>query len=405
MKTELLLISQVFYPDETATASILTDIAVELAKRTDIKVSVWCGQPSYSTTERQKKTAQYNNISITYMSGTNFQKGNIAGRLLNYLTFSLSLFTKLIFSKDKSPILTVTNPPFLGILIWIIHLINKRPYIYIVHDVQPDGLVKMGIIKESSILAIIWNFFNRLVLKNANKIIVIGRDMVELLNQNIQSAGIKTLFIPNCQDQNIIHPRNFDENPFVINNNLRNKFVVQYSGNMGLWNDMKTLARAAKQLEQSNITFCFIGNGMRKKELLEVWDNNVPSNTLIFPFQPKTKIGESLTACHAALISLREDLEGIAVPSKIYGILAAGIPIIAQVPEKSEIAIIVNEENCGIVINPGDEYGLIKAINFLKNNENKRLLMAENSRKAFEQKYTSSIISEKYFNLLKLIKS
>ena len=105
MKTEFLLITQVFYPDETATASILTDIAVELAKKTGIKVRVWCGQPSYSTTKRQKRTVQHNNISIRYMSGTNFQKGNIAGRLLNYLTFSLSLFTRANadFISGRSP--------------------------------------------------------------------------------------------------------------------------------------------------------------------------------------------------------------------------------------------------------------------------------------------------------------
>lgn len=393
-------ISQVFYPDETSTASLFTDLAVKIAENPRIEVEVWCAQPSYSTREKQKSKVSYKNVSICYMPGTNFPKGNIVGRLFNYTTFSVSLFLKLLFSKEKTPVFTVTNPPFLSILASFIGLLKKRPYIYIVLDIYPDGLFRLGLIKENSLLVKMWKRFNRIVLRNAEKILVLGRDMTDWVKQTEPLAEKKTVYVPHWQNEELVSPCEYKNNYFVKKNNLADKFVVQYSGNMGLWNDMKTLAEAAKALEDNEITFCFIGDGRRRKELLEAWNNKPPANTYLFPFQPKHTIGESLTACHVALISLRENLEGIAVPCKLYGIMAAGIAIIAQVPQKSEIALAVQEEQCGIVVNPNDTKSLIKAIKYLKENKDVRLKMGYNARRAFEEKYTTQKIANKYIEII-----
>jgi glycosyltransferase involved in cell wall biosynthesis len=402
-KTKLILVSQVFYPDETATASILTDIAVEIAGDSRIEVEVICAQPSYSTRQRQKREKSYKNISISYMRGTNFFKGNLMGRLLNYFTFSVSLFFTLMLAKDRTPIFTVTNPPFLGILIWLISRIKSRPYVYIVHDVQPDGLVRLGMLKEKGLPAKMWRTFNKGVLGNAGKILVLGRDMLDWVRHTEPSAMARTLYVPNCQNENLFYATDYPENAFVKKHNLFDRFVVQYSGNMGLWNDMKTLAQAAKMLENSGITFCFIGGGMRQQEMMDTWNNKVPSNTYLFPFQSRDQIGFSLTACHVALISLRKGLEGIAVPSKLYGILAAGKAIIAQVPQRSEIAQVVQEESCGMVVEPHDPDSLVAAIKYLKDNESRRIQMAHNARRAFEEKYTTKKTAQRYIEILKAV--
>jgi colanic acid biosynthesis glycosyl transferase WcaI len=148
------------------------------------------------------------------------------------------------------------------------------------------------------------------------------------------------------------------------------------------------------------VTFFFIGDGIRRKELFREWNCKVPSNTKVLPYQPKEKIGESIAGCHVALISLRTGLQGMAVPCKIYGILAAGIPVVAMVPENSEIGLIIREENCGFVINPNDLDGLVNAILKLKSDEKLRTAMGKNGRKAFEQKYLTRIIAEKYKSLI-----
>ncbi|MCP4714283.1 MAG: glycosyltransferase family 4 protein [Deltaproteobacteria bacterium] len=399
MAQKFFLISQVFYPDETATAAILTDIAAELAKDPAVSVEVWCAQPSYSTRQRQKSKVIHNNMEIFYMPGTNFPKAVLAGRLLNYLTFSLALFVRLLCAPGRTPVFTVTNPPFLGILVWLNSRLRRMPYVYIVHDVQPDGLLRLGMLKKNSFAARVWTWLNRCVLRGAERIVVIGRDMVGWVEATAPSAVDKTVYIPNCQDEQLIKPLNFNENLFVKGHQLADSFVVQYSGNMGLWNDMKSLALAARRLCGQGVQFCFIGAGMRQKELFEVWGNVAPENTLFLPFQPKNRIGASLTACHVALISLRRGLEGIAVPSKLYGILAAGVAVIAQVPQDSEVALTVGEAGCGIVVEPGDDEGLVRAILYLKEHERERLQMGRNARQAFEKKFTSSRVAEQYHAL------
>ena len=139
---------------------------------------------------------------------------------------------------------------------------------------------------------------------------------------------------------------------------------------------------------------------MRKKELLDSFGDEMPANIMFLPFQSRKNLGDVLTACHVALISLAGSLEGMAVPSKIYGIMAAGIPVVANVPRNSEIAFIVEEEHCGLVVEPGDIEKLTKAIQFLKNNPEKRAIMGKNAREAFEKKYSVMIIAQKYRLLL-----
>jgi glycosyltransferase involved in cell wall biosynthesis len=393
------LISQVFFPDEVSTAALFTDLCVTLANEHNYDVRVWCAQPSYTTLKRQPRKLKYKDVNISYIQSTNFSKNSIFGRLVNYFTFSVFLFFKLLFDRDSSPVFTVTNPPFLGIILYLAKKLRNKKYIYIIHDIYPDGLVLLGKLSDSSLITKIWRFFNRKVLRNAEKIIVIGRDMEALIVKSDSSLKEKIVYIPNWQNALFIDNSKFVENDFLMENDIAESFVVQYSGNMGIWHDMRSIALAAKALNNGIIKFCFIGDGKSKKEMYEAWNDDVPSNVKFFPFQPKENLTQSLTACHVALISLREGLEGIAVPCKLYGILASGRAIIAQVPLNSEIAAVVGEENCGVVVAPGKVEDLIDAIKYLEKNPSVCRLMGENARKAFEQKYTTDIISQKYIKI------
>ena len=184
-------------------------------------------------------------------------------------------------------------------------------------------------------------------------------------------------------------------NEFAIENHLKDKFVIQYSGNMGLWNEMDTMGKAVRE-NLKDIVFMFVGGGMRKKELLEAISSDCLKNVIILPFQPNERFNTVINACHVGLVTMLDKLEGMAVPSKIYGIMAAGIPVIALVPLNSEIAFTVKEENCGFVVNPGDLDGFIKAIGLLKSDENLRKQMGQNSRLAFEKKYSTRKIAGRY---------
>jgi glycosyltransferase involved in cell wall biosynthesis len=207
-------------------------------------------------------------------------------------------------------------------------------------DIFPDGLIRLKKASPTNILIKIWQKLHFAAIKHCIKIVVIGRDMRDWLLR-IYPAGIeKVAYIPLWQDNELIKPICFAENPFIIENKLQNSFVVQYSGNMGLWNEMKTFGQAVNK-NLKDVSFVFIGGGMRKQELLEAMENPEPDNVLLFPFLPNEDYASSVSACHIALVSFRKGLEGMAVPSKIIGIMAAGVPVIALVPNQSEIAYTV----------------------------------------------------------------
>ena len=396
------LISQVFYPDEVSTANLFTILCTHLANK-NIEVEVWAAQPSYTNSDKKPGQLFHKGIKIRYLLSTRFHKSNLLGKLLNILSFMVSTITRLLLSKDKSPVFTHTTPPFLGIIVSLICRIKKRKFIYIMLDIFPEGLIRLERLSINNPVTKIWKKMFIRSLKRSDKILVLGRDMGDYLISIYDGIKNKIDYIPHWQDENLIRPIRFEDNLFVSEHNLSDHFVVQYSGNMGLWNDMATIGRAAAR-NIAGVKFLFIGGGMRKMELLDTLPDENINNIKFLPFQPGYKLCEALSACHASIVSLRSGLEGMAVPSKIYGILASGVPVIALVPEKSEIAYIVREENCGYVVEPGDVDGLINAIMELKSNEQLRQKMGINGRKAFEQKYTTKIIAEKYKFLINTLK-
>jgi colanic acid biosynthesis glycosyl transferase WcaI len=399
MSKKLLLISQVFYPDQVSTANLFTNLCTVLAKEESIEIEVWAGHPSYTESKRQPGNVNFEGVNIKYLPSSNFPKTIFIGRILNVLTFTATAGLKILFSSDKIPVWTHTTPPFLGILLAFICSVKKRKFVYILLDIFPEGIIRLGKVSKENPFIKIWHYLFLKALRRTDKIIVIGRDMKSWLEQECPECKDYIEYIPHWQDERLLFPVEFNKNKLVIEKNLNNKFVVQYSGNFGLWNEVKTMGRAAMQ-NIENVVFIFVGGGMRKNEFINEISPGENQNTILLPFQHNENFNNVITAAHVHLVTFREGLEGMAVPSKIYGIMAAGIPIIAMVPELSEIAYIVQEENCGVVLEPCDLEGLINTILMFKRDETLRKLMGQNSRKAFENKYTTSIIADRYKRVL-----
>jgi colanic acid biosynthesis glycosyl transferase WcaI len=398
MSNKFLLISQVFYPDQVSTANLFTSLCSVIAEK-NTEVEVWSAQPSYTGRIRQPAKLIYNGIKIHYLPSTNFSKNNIPGRFINVLSFTISVSIKLLFTRAKTPVWTHTTPPFLGIILSLLCSVKKIKFVYVLLDIFPEGLIRLGKVSRRNPLIRYWNKLFIQTLKRSEKIIVIGRDANQWLNEKFTESASKVNYIPLWQDDRLLYPTNFEVNNFVIENGLSDKFVVQYSGNMGFWNELGTLGDAVRE-NIKDVVFMFVGGGLRKSELLNKFSMKTQKNVLLLPFQPNLKFNDILNASHVQIVTMKEGLEGIAVPSKIYGILAAGKPVIAMVPENSEIAFIIKEENCGIVLSPNDLTGFINAIKMLKSDQNLLQYFGRNSRIAFEKKYTIRIIAERYQKLL-----
>jgi glycosyltransferase involved in cell wall biosynthesis len=395
---KILLISQVFYPDQVAVSNLFTKLFERIAEKDGYRIDVWCAQPSYTTRERQPKYLNHKGLNIFYLPSANFSKNKLWGRVLNVLSFSFSVICKLIFSRSKDLILVHTTPPFLAILVIAIARFKKRRVVYILMDIFPDGLVRLGRASLKNPIISIWKRLHTKALMRAERVITIGRDMASWVMDEVPGIDAnKLLVIPLWQDERQILPIQFEANPFVIKYKLKDDFIVQFSGNMGFWNDLETIGKAvARGID--GVKYVFIGDGIRKKELLSAMGNKT-ENAIFLPFLSNDEYAYSVTACHCGLVTLRHEALGMGVPSKIFGIMAAGIPVLAIAPKNSEIALIVKESECGLVVEPGDIDGLVNSISFLKENGEVRNRMGLNARKSFEMKYTTTKGVHNYLTL------
>jgi colanic acid biosynthesis glycosyl transferase WcaI len=400
---KIVLVSQVFYPDPCATSSLLTELALNLQNKNN-KVVVVCGFPNGVDDQIVNRHDNFDGIDI-YRCGIKINsKAGLLQRIISYAFYLIHATWKLIFLKDKDMMLGVTNPPFISILLLIVSAITRCKYYFILHDVYPEGLVAVGKLKEKSFITKIWRKLNRYSYQRAIKLVVLGRDMKDLLIQNYGLAPEKIEYIPNWS----ITPTNtfipFEKNDLARELNIQAKFVVQYSGNMGLWHDIDTFVRAAAQLKTNpDIQFLFIGNGIRQQQSHQLSQELELTNIIWMDFVPKDQLSTSLACAHVALISLNTGLEGIAVPCKLYGILGSGRAILAQVPATSEVADTIIEEECGFVIPPGDVAGLVNRIQQLAIDLDLTNTMGLRSFQAYKSKYTIETIAKQFKQMLEIV--
>jgi glycosyltransferase involved in cell wall biosynthesis len=397
-----ILLSQVFYPNTCATSSLLTELALKLQDDNN-KITVICGFPNGLEHQEVDSYENFNGIEI-YRCGIKLDsKAGLFQRTISYMFYLIHAAWKLIFFKGKDKIVGVTNPPFLSILLMIVSIITGCGYYFILHDIYPEGLVAVGKIKEESLVTKIWHDLNRYSYQLANKLVVLGRDMKDLLVQNYGIEPDKIEYIPNWSVTPINLPIPIEKNELAHDLEIQDKFIIQYSGNMGLWHDIDTFIRAAAQLKANPaIQFLFIGNGIRKQKAYQLAKELDSENIIWMDFLAKERLSTSLTCAHVALISLNTGLEGIAVPCKLYGILASGRAILAQVPARSEIAYTITEEECGFVIPPGDVDALVKKIQQLEQDRELTNQMGLRSFQAYKSNYTIETIVKQFRTMLEL---
>lgn len=396
----MIFISQPFYPDQQATSQLLSALAQALSAPTDQKenvefeVSALCSRPSLARGVEQTtpKRERWGEVEI-YRGGLSIDaKKSLFHRALSYGSFLLWLSWRLLFYvKKEDRVLVVTNPPFAPILTAfcsnIRSLIGTRlNYSVILHDLYPDGLIALGKLK-SSWWVTLWQVLNRSALKNANTVITLGRDMSNYCRHVYGLDERKLTVITNWS------PIHFKEDELLSPSETKlstrlpegvikeDHLIIQYSGNMGLWHNMNGIVDAAAELRDLPIHFLMIGDGRRREEAVKHAEQLQLDNITWLPFQPLETLSDSLSCAHLSLVSQRDALLGIMVPSKFYGILASGRAVIAQVPANSEVALTIEEYQCGIVLTGDEGSQLASSLRDLYQN---RLLIEQMGRQARE---------------------
>jgi colanic acid biosynthesis glycosyl transferase WcaI len=400
-KPRLWVVCEVYYPEKISTGYYLTSIAEGLAG--DFEVKVLCGQPNYAARGTLAPKHEFRNgTEIFRAASTRLDKNVIPYRVVNMITLGASMFFKAVTHfKRGDRVLIVTAPPSLPYTIAPAALMRGASYVPLLHDCYPEILIATKKASVGSVVVKLLNICNRWLFKHASKLIVVGRDMRELMEKKTAGLDIPIDVIPNWADLELIHPTPRSENGLLKELGIEDKFVLLYAGNIGQPTDVETIVDAAeKLLAQSQFHLVFIGSGAKRKWLEQEVERRDLANVTLLDVRPREDQIEFLNACDIGIIGLVKGMLGTAMPSRTYNTLAAGKPIIALTDEGSELARVIDEENVGWHVSPGSVDELVEAIRSAA--ESPELQdMGRRAYAAAQAKYSLSTAIESYRNALK----
>ncbi len=400
-KKDVLFLCQFFFPEYISSATLPYDTAKALNKN-GLSVHVLCGYPKeYVNESKVPLYEKINGIYIRRLRYLQLGRKNFLGRLINYLSFVGVSALHLWELKKYKCVIVYSNPPILPLLaVWAKKLFGTK-FIFVAYDVYPEIAIRTGEISESGIMAKIMNFINKRVYASADSVVALGTEMKQFMLKNRRINDDRITVIPNWYEdrkENRIHKRvnRFSEK-------YKDTFVVSYFGNMGTCQDIDTILGAIRLLKKDRkIRFMFAGHGNKMTLLRKTAEGEKLPNVDIYDFLQGQDFRDALEISNCALVSIHSDITGLCVPSKIYGNMMSGLPIIAIMGD-SDIVEDIKINHMGTVINNGDSDMLAGTLRAWAENEQECRGMGENARKVYLRKYTADICTEKYVKLVKKI--
>lgn len=399
MSKTLWVVTELYYPEQSATGYYLTRIAEALS--TDFEVRVICGHPKNRAFD-VAATESRNGVAVRRVISTGLSKNRILPRTVNLVTLTIStLFRMLMSFRAEDSVLVVTNPPSLPFVTALVSKIRRTRCILLIHDVYPEVLLATNVLTGASLIAHLLNRLNAWLYRNVDQIIVLGRDMKRLVEAKLVSEKEPITIITHWADLENIGPTQKDGNTLLRELGIQEKFVIQYSGNMGRTHGIEYILETAGALRgDSDFHFLFIGSGAKY-----AWARNRVraqslSNVSLIPPRPWGELCISLNAADVGIIAFVPGMKGISVPSRMYNLLAAGKPIVAVCDDESELALVVREEQVGWVVAPGKTEQLVQILYDAKNKPSVLREMGERARLAAETKYTFQAAIDEYKRVL-----
>lgn len=393
--TRICLVCDVFHPSEESTSQLFTGLLGALAEDGadfDVVTNRFAG----GDTEPAGGAGGPRGVRIHAVGLPIRGRGSLPLRMARYAAFVVAATLRLLWL-ETDRYWASTNPPFTPIWVAVVALLRRRKFDVIVHDVYPDGLVAVGYLGERSLTARAWKSLNRWAFRRATKIAVLGRDMAEVLRDRYAVPSERLVFFPHWSLFDPAEPLPLAMSRLAHDLDLQGRFVVQYSGNMGLWHDMDSIVEAAALLgDVPQVHFLMIGAGRRRTAARRLAASRGLANITWLDFQPRNDLPDSLACASVSLISQRDGLNGMAVPCKLYGILASGRAVVAAVPEGSEVARVVHEERCGVVVPPHEPAAIADAIRALASDTATVSEMGRNAFAAYREKYSLAVARTRY---------
>lgn len=422
-KKKLLIYAHYYIPDTASTGQILRELAEGMSDQFDI--TVICVVPSYlGTIEDKYKTQKYykeeiNGIKVIRIRVPEFSKNDKKSRINNIVSYFLGAMGATFKVGSQDYVFSISQPPILGGLLGVLgKWIKRAKYIYNIQDFNPEQVLVVGYTKNKLITNVMM-LLDKFSCKQSNLVITVGRDLVETVKDRFKGKKIpKTVMINNWIDEKEIYPLE-ESNERVVafkkKHGLDGKFVIMYSGNIGLYYDLENLIKVLKQFRKGytltgvyeegpktaddrEVVFAFVGAGSVLDKLILYSKKHSIENIVFIPYQDKAELIYSLNAGDVHWCVNAKRIKGVSCPSKAYGIMAAGKPIIGVQESGTEVRGLIEECHCGKCCEPGDYVAVADIIRWYIENagSNEVKQMGMNGRKYLEEKLTRDTSVQRY---------
>jgi colanic acid biosynthesis glycosyl transferase WcaI len=355
-RPRLLVFNQYYWPGIEATARLLADLCEGLAE--DYEVTVITGL--LRDIDAPAGVSTHNGVRIVRVRSSAFDRRHLLARGLNYLSYLAQSLRIALREEKPNVILCMTDPPVIANVAGVVARRFRVPMVVVSQDVFPEVAVELDRLENPVILKALETAVSA-YLKRADRVVAIGETMAKRLQEK-GARPDRIRVIPNWVDAHAIAPveRN---NEWARLHGLVDKFVVMHSGNVGHAQNLDTLIRAATFLRDlDDLVVVIVGSGARHHDVVRLAAVLDTDRVRFMPYQPRALLSSSLSTGDMHFVGLAPGLAGFVVPSRLYGVLSAGRPVIVAADGESETAMLVRRVDCGVVVPPSRPELLTTAI-------------------------------------------
>lgn len=399
-KKDVLFLCQFFYPEYVSSATLPFDTAAAL-KRAGYTVDALCGWPKeYTRGETIPAREEKDGIRIRRLRYLQPDKRSRLGRLVNQFSFTAAVLLRLPVLARYRAVVVYSNPP---ILPWAAALAKRlfgTRLVFVAYDLYPEAAVAAGAAGENGLMSQVMRYVNRAVFTRADRVVALSTEMREFILKNRPVSGDRVVVIPNWyKDEGESGPPG-PENRFY--QEYAGCFVVSYLGNMGTMQDMDTVLEAVRLLrDEPSIRFLFAGHGNKLEEIRRTVEEEGLENARVLGFLHGKDYQDALEISDCAVVSLIPGSTGLCVPSKTYGCMMRGLPLLAVMGD-SDIARDA-ESGAGFRVENGDGAAMAAAIRRMWDDPEGTARMRRRCRSIYLEKYTAEAAAERYVNLMRAL--
>lgn len=397
----MVLVEQYFYPEGWGGAEIPRDISIAL-RQSGFAVQVLCGSEQYAPVLPTETVRDPAVQGVVIRRIPKMVPGPVRRmRMLRVLWFCACAAPTLIWMRRVDVVATQTNPPLVVPVVAAVCALRRIPFIIIAQDVYPEVLFASGVTDRQSLFGRILILIFSWAYRRAYRVITLGEYMKRL----IEAKGVdraRMITISNWATGDLRRETG-PSNPLRERWELQNRFVVLYSGNLGVGHEFETFMRGVRlaAVQEPRISVVFIGDGSRLEEVRGLTRELELGDQVFFRDRvPSEELPLTMGLADLALVTLRAGFEGVVVPSKLLGYMARGVPVLYVGPASDASEMILSAD-CGVSCPSGDSLAVGHELLRIMRDPELIRRWATNGRGFYDSHFARELALERYVDVVR----